>query len=88
MRWLLIMPDCNSDNRRARSDRELERGRRRAYAQDATGRAEGRFAEGHKTVRGNDWTTRRLRETVLSPYLAGWITVYAESLKGDLDAMS
>jgi hypothetical protein len=33
-------------------------------------------------VRGNDWTTRRLRETVLNPYYAGWITVYAGRLKG------
>jgi hypothetical protein len=36
-------PHCDSDDRRARSDRELVRGRRRAYAPDATGRAEWRF---------------------------------------------
>jgi hypothetical protein len=35
-----------------------------------------------------DWTTRRVRETVLNPYYAGCITVYAERLKGDLDAMN
>ena len=39
----LLLPHCDSDDRRARSDRELVRGRRRAYAPDATGRAEWRF---------------------------------------------
>jgi hypothetical protein len=39
----LPMPHCDSDDRRARSDRELVCGRRRAYAPDATGRAEWRF---------------------------------------------
>jgi hypothetical protein len=58
------------------------------YASDASGRAERPFAGGHKTLRGNDWTTRRVRETVLNPYYAGCITVYAERLKGDLDAMN
>jgi hypothetical protein len=36
-------PHCDSDDRRARSDREFVCGRRRAYAPDATGRAEWRF---------------------------------------------
>src|SRR4051794_10893037 len=40
-------------------------------------------AEGHKTRRGKDWTTRRIRETVLNPYYAGWITAYGERLRGD-----
>jgi hypothetical protein len=37
------LASCDSDDRRARSDRELVCGRRCAYAPDATGRAEWRF---------------------------------------------
>jgi hypothetical protein len=40
---LLPLPQCDSDDRRARSDRKLACGRRRAYAPDATGLAEWRF---------------------------------------------
>jgi DNA invertase Pin-like site-specific DNA recombinase len=40
-------------------------------------------AEGHKTVRGKHWTTRRIRETVLNPYYAGWLTAYGERIAGD-----
>ena len=44
-------------------------------------------AEGHKTLRGKDWTTRRIRETVLNPYYAGWITAYGERLRGAHEAL-
>lgn len=40
-------------------------------------------AEGLKTIRGKDWTTRRVRETVLNPYYAGWITAYGEGVRGE-----
>jgi hypothetical protein len=39
--------------------------------------------EGVRTVRGKDWTARRIRETVANPYYAGWITAYRERVKGD-----
>ena len=39
-------------------------------------------AEGLKTIRNKDWTTRRVRETVLNPYYAGWITAYGERVRG------
>ena len=39
-------------------------------------------AEGLKTVRGKDWTTRRVRDTVLNPYYAGWIVAYGERVGG------
>jgi hypothetical protein len=44
-------------------------------------------SEGHKTVRGKHWTTRRIRETVLNPYYAGWITAYGERISGDHEAL-
>jgi hypothetical protein len=40
---LLLVPRCDSDDRRPQSDRKLVCGRRRAYAPNATGRAEWRF---------------------------------------------
>ena len=40
-------------------------------------------SKGLKTVRGKDWTTRRVRETVLNSYYAGWITAYGELVRGD-----
>jgi hypothetical protein len=40
-------------------------------------------SEGLKTIRGKDWTTRRVRDTVLNPYYAGWITAYGERVRGD-----
>jgi hypothetical protein len=44
-------------------------------------------AEGLKTIRGKDWTTRRVRATVLNPYYAGWITAYGEQVRGDHEAL-
>ena len=40
-------------------------------------------AEGRKTMRGKDWTTRRVRETVLNPFYAGWLTAYGERIRGE-----
>ena len=40
-------------------------------------------AEGRKTMRGKDWTTRRVRETVLLSLLRRWITVYGERNRGE-----
>ena len=44
-------------------------------------------ADGTKTVRGKDWTSRRVGETVRNPYYAGWITAYGERMKGDHEAL-
>jgi DNA invertase Pin-like site-specific DNA recombinase len=38
---------------------------------------------GIRTQRGLEWTTRRVRETLMNPYYAGWIDVYGERIKGD-----
>jgi hypothetical protein len=39
--------------------------------------------EGHKTMRGKPWTTRRIRATIHNPYYAGFITAYDERIPGD-----
>ena len=40
-------------------------------------------AEGWKTVRKREWTTRRVGETIRNPYYAGFITAYRERMGGD-----
>jgi DNA invertase Pin-like site-specific DNA recombinase len=44
-------------------------------------------ADGTKTVRGKNWTSRRVGETIRNPYYAGWITAYGERLRGDHAAL-
>jgi DNA invertase Pin-like site-specific DNA recombinase len=39
--------------------------------------------DGLRTVRGKQWTAKRIRETVQNPYYAGWITAYGERIQGD-----
>jgi DNA invertase Pin-like site-specific DNA recombinase len=38
--------------------------------------------EGIRTVRGKQWTTRRVRETARDPYYAGWVAGYGERVRG------
>lgn len=45
--------------------------------------ARGLNAEGARTLRDKQWTTRRVRETVHNPYYAGWLTCYGERIRGD-----
>lgn len=40
-------------------------------------------AEGERTLRGAQWTTRRVRQTILNPYYAGWLSCYGEQIRGD-----
>jgi DNA invertase Pin-like site-specific DNA recombinase len=43
--------------------------------------------DGVRTVRGKQWTAKRIRETVQNPYYAGWITAYGERTQGDHEAL-
>jgi DNA invertase Pin-like site-specific DNA recombinase len=39
--------------------------------------------DGLTTVRGKDWTARRVRDTIRNPYYGGWITAYGARARGD-----
>ena len=42
------------------------------------GKSRAHSTRGAQDIRDKDWTTRRVRETVLNPYYAGWLTAYGE----------